>query len=579
MKTMQANYRLFLCMILLAGLLTACGNHAPKEAKYIPKDVSAVLVLDPQNLHDKLEKSGINMDTLINRLFNRGGVDSAGRTKFYDIRDAAGINWNDKIYFFSLQGSNENQATSIVLNLMGGLTDAKKFEAFLKKQPSLLNKTVQKEKDYSYIIISGESMLAWNESNVIGSVYHSNVKPYYDSVAMKFIVPEKANMEKELKGEVVKYFTQKESESLASIEAFGNMFKTKSDGYAFSSTNHYLSILGTMPLQLPKLEELVKDNYIASTLSFEDGKVVATATTYTNSFVSSILKKYAGPTVNLSLIENYPSENINMIMMASFNPEIFGGVLKQLEVEGLVNNFMEKTGFSSQDLYKTLKGDIAVVVSDLSLPTKDFKVKNDSTLIVERKPLGKMIFNAPVGDPIAFAKIMNKAVEMGYFTKNGSVYSAGKLMSFMGMYVHADEKNLIIASDSLTYAQYLSNKTKAVISNEALNMFRGKSAVAYFDIANTIKGFLNDQSGDYKNSLVTAKETFKDMIISSDNFDGSTLKGKFEIRLNNEKQNSLVTLTSLFTDIAVDMRMASKKEADLDEKIFPAGVPAIIRTN
>lgn len=566
-------------MILIAGLLTACGNHAPKEAKYIPKDVSAVLVLDPKILHDKLEKSGINMDTLINRLFNRGGVDSAGRTKFYDVRNAAGINWNDKIYFFSLQGSNENQATSIVLNLMGGLTDAKKFEAFLKKQPALLNKTVQKEKDYSYIIISGESMLAWNESNVIGSVYHSNVKPYYDSTAMKFIVPEKANMEKEMKSEVVKYFTQKESESLASIEAFGNMFKTKSDGYAFSSTNHYLSILGTMPLQLPKLEELVKDNYIASTLSFEDGKVVATATTYTNPFVSSILKKYAGPTVNLSLIENYPSENINMIMMASFNPEIFGGVLKQLEVEGLVNNFMEKTGFNSQDLYKTLKGDIAVVVSDLSLPTKDFKVKNDSTLIIERKPIGKMIFNAPVGDPVAFAKIMNKAVEMGYFTKNGSVYSAGKLMSFMGMYVHADEKNLIIASDSLTYAQYISNKTKTVISNEALNMFRGKSAIAYFDIANTIKGFLNDQSGDYKNSLVTAKETFKDMIISSDNFDGSTLKGKFEIRLNNEKQNSLVTLTSLFTDIAVDMRMASKKEDDLEEKMFPAGVPAIIRTN
>jgi hypothetical protein len=579
MKNIQPNFRLFLGMVLVAGLLTACGNHAPKEAKYIPKDVSAVLVLDPKSLHEKLEKSGINMDTLINRLFNRGGVDSAGRTKFYDVRDAAGINWNDKIYFFSLQGSTEKQAASTVLNLMGELTDAKKFETFLKKQPTFLNKTVQKEKTYSYIVISNESMVAWNETNVIGSVYHSEVKPYYDTVAMKFIVPEKANMEKEMKAEVDKYFTQKESESLASVDAFGNMFKTNSDGYAFSSTNRYLSILGTMPLQLPKLEELVKDNYVASTLSFEDGKVVATATTYTNPFVSSILKKYAGPTVNLSLIENYPSENINMIMMASFNPEIFGGVLKQLEVEGLVNNFMEKTGFSSQDLYKTLKGDIAVVVSDLSLPTKDLKVKNDSTLIVDRKPLGKMVFNAPVGDPVAFAKIMNKAVEMGYFTKNGSVYSAGKLMSFVGMYVHADDKNLIVASDSLTYAQYISHKTKAVISNDALNMFRGKSAIAYFDIANTIKGFLNNQNGDYKNSLVTAKETFKDMIISSENFDGSTLKGRFEIRLNNEKQNSLVTLTSLFTDIAVDMRMASKKEADLEEKMFPTGVPAIIRTN
>jgi hypothetical protein len=357
------------------------------------------------------------------------------------------------------------------------------------------------------------------------------------------------------------------------------MFQSKADGYAFSSTNRYLSILGAMPLQLPKLEELVKDNYIASTLSFEDGKIMATATTYTNPFVSSILKRYAGPTVNLSLIENYPSENINMIMMASFNPEIFGGILKQLEVEGLVNNFMEKTGFSSQDLYKTLKGDIAVVVSDLQMPSKDLKVKNDSTLSIEKKPLGKMVFNAPVGDPVAFAKIMNKGVELGYFTKSGTVYSAGNLMRFMGMYLHADEKNLIIASDSITYAQYISNKTKAVISNDALNMFKGKSAVAYFDIANTIKGFLSNQSGDYKNSLVTAKETFKDLIVSSENFDGNSLQGKFEIRLNNEKQNSLVTLTSLFTDIAVDMRMAAKKEAEAEEKMFPTGMPAIIRTN
>jgi hypothetical protein len=579
MKKIQFKTRFILGFILMAGLLTACSNHAPKEAKYIPKDASAVLVLDPKSLHDKLEKSGINMDTLINRLFQRNAVDTGDRAHFYEIKDGAGINWDSKIFFFALQNSGQTQSSSTAMNLMAGLSDATKFETFLKKQPFFLNKPVQKEKTYSYVLINSESMIAWNESNVIGSTIKSYIKPVYDTVAMKFIVPEKANMEKEMKAEVNKYFTQKESESLASVDAFGKMFQTKSDGYAFSSTNSYLSVLGTMPLQLPKLEELVKDNYVASTLSFEDGKIVATATTYTNPFVSSILKRYAGPTVNLSLIENYPSENINMIMMASFNPEIFGGVLKQLEIEGLVNNFMEKTGFSSQDLYKTLKGDIAVVISDLQMPSKDLKVKNDSTLSIERKPLGKMIFNAPVGDPVAFAKIMNKAVEVGYFSKKGTVYSAGKLMSFMGMYMHADEKNLIIASDSLTYAQYMSNKTKAVISNDALNMFRGKSAIAYFDIANTIKGFLNNQNGDYKNSLVTAKETFKDMIISSDNFDGTTLKGKFEIRLNNEKQNSLVTLTSLFTDIAVDMRMASKKEADAEEKMFPTGMPAIIRTN
>lgn len=577
MKNMQAPFRFFLGFILITGLLTSCNNPSPNEAKYIPKDASAVLVIDPKNLHDKLEKSGINMDTLINRLFQRNAVDTADRKHFYEIKDGAGINWESKIFFFGLQSTDQTNAS--VINLMAGLSDATKFETFLKKQSFFVNKAVQKEKGYSYILINNESMISWNESIVIGSSYQNKIKPIYDTVAMKFIVPEKANNEKEMKAEVYKYFNQKESESLSSVDAFGKMFQSKSDGYAFSSTNRYLSILGSMPLQLPKLEELVKDNYIASTLSFEDGKIVATATTYTNPFLSSILKRYAGPTVNLSLIENYPSENINMIMMASFNPEIFGGVLKQLEVEGLVNNFIEKTGFTSQELYKTLKGDIAVVVSDLQMPSKDLKVKNDSTLTFERKPLGKMIFNAPIGDPVAFAKIMNKAVELGYFSKNGSIYSAGKLMSFMGMYMRADDKNLIIASDSLTYVQYISNKNKAVISNDALNMFKGKSAIAYIDITNTIKGFLNNQNGDYKNSLVTAKETFKDLIISSDNFDGNSLKGKFEIRLNNEKQNSLVTLTSLFTDIAVDMRMASKKVSENEEKIFPTGIPGIIRTN
>jgi len=157
---------------------------------------------------------------------------------------------------------------------MAGISDAAKFEAFLKKLPTLQQKAVEKEKAYSYMLVNSSTMIAWNESNVIGTSYHSKIKPYYDTINMKFIVPEKANTEKEMKAEVAKYFTQKESESLASVEPFGKMFKTKSDGYVFSSTNRYLSVLGSMPLQLPKLEELVKDNYLCSTLSLKMEKLL-----------------------------------------------------------------------------------------------------------------------------------------------------------------------------------------------------------------------------------------------------------------------------------------------------------------
>jgi len=79
--------------------------------------------------------------------------------------------------------------------------------------------------------------------------------------------------------------------------------------------------------------------------------------------------------------------------------------------------------------------------------------------------------------------------------------------------------------------------------------------------------------------MKTAKETFKDIIGTSDNFDGKSIKGTFEIRMQNEKQNSLVTLTSLITDIAVDMRVAARRQKEMEEKMFPGGFPAIIRTN
>lgn len=576
---MQNKFRFLLSAFVVAILFSACNNGAPKEARFIPKDISAVLAMDPKIMQDKLEKAGIGMDTLLNQLFKRHAVDTIEKMKLYTLRDSAGIDWNAKIFLFAVQKKGSQNPDATVINLMGGLKDAAKFEAYIKTQNGFGDKKIQKEKNYSYLIINPEAMIAWNETNLIGTKYHSPIKPYYDSVAMKFVVPEKTNTEAAMKIEVNRYFSQKESESLASVDAFGNMFKSKSDAYAFSSTNSYLSVLNAMPLQLPKLEELLKDNYMASTLSFDEGRIVATTTTYTNPLVSSILKKYAGPTVNLSLIENYPSDNINMILMASFNPEMFGGILKQLEVEGLVNNFMEKMGFSSQDLYKSLKGDIAVVVSDLSTPSKEIKVKDDSTLSFGRRPVGKMILTAPIGDSVSFHKIMNKAVDMGYFVKQGSEFKAGKLMNFLGMYVHADDKNFIIASDSITYTQYIAHKTKSVVSNEALNMFKGKSTVFYFDIANTIKGFMKDSEGDYKNSMSSAKNTFKDLIASSENFDGTTIKGKLEIRLNNEKQNSLVTLTSLFTDIAVDMRMAARKQNQEETRIFPSGVPAIIRTN
>jgi hypothetical protein len=79
--------------------------------------------------------------------------------------------------------------------------------------------------------------------------------------------------------------------------------------------------------------------------------------------------------------------------------------------------------------------------------------------------------------------------------------------------------------------------------------------------------------------MITAKNTVKDIMGSSENFSGGSIKAVFEVRMQNEEQNSLVTLMSLFTNIAVDARVQAKREKEMDQKLFPTGVPGVIRAN
>ncbi|MCW3087448.1 MAG: hypothetical protein JWQ78_834 [Sediminibacterium sp.] len=572
---MKQLVRSSLLILVVAATMVSCKNNTPREAKYIPKDAGFVLAVDPQQMQDKLQKGGISIDTLINKVFRHDSSDAKDRAKFEDVRDNAGIDWSEKFFLFMLQKKSADSSQSFVFSALGSLKDAGKLEAFLKKHDELKGKEIRKEKDYSYLVTGAGSILAWNDKQVIATMFTPEGRAYYDTVEMTFKKPAPVNVDEAMKQEVNRYFTQKVSESLADVDIFTGMFKEKADGYAFTSANASLAGLSMMPFQIPRLEELLKDNYSASTLSFEDGKIVAKSTTYTNPLLGSVLKQYSGPVVDLSLIENYPSDHINGVVLAAFNPEIVGGLLKQLEVEGLVNTFLQKTGLSSQELYKALKGDIAIVVSDLGMTQIEPQAKQDEKSMMHHKALGKMILNAPVGDKASFAKVMDKAVELGYLVKHDNAYSASGMLAFTGIFIHADDKNLVVASDSLTYVQYMAKTTKANLNKEVLDRLKGKSTAFYFDIANTLNGFISDSTGHFNQSLRTARTTFKDVIATSDNFDGKSIKATFEVRMQDEKQNSLVTLTSLFTDIAVDMRVQAKKEREL----FPAGVPAIIRTN
>lgn len=576
---MKNIMRTFAGLLLLSLSLSACKTNVPKEARLIPKDASVVMILDPQQLQDKLQKGGISVDTLIGRVFKSDSVDSKDKAVFDELRTNAGMDWSEKLFFFLTQKSFPDQSTGLAATVIASLKDQAKLEAFLKKQPELKDKPIQKEKEFSYMLPHKEMMVAWNEKQVIVMHYSHIAKPVYDSATMQFKQPTTVNIDAEMKQAMTRSFTQPKSESMADVTAFSDMFKDKADGYMFASSNGFIDQLNSMPFQIPKLEELLKDNYNTATLNFEEGKVTAKMNNYVNPLLGSVLKQYAGPTVDLSLIDHYPSSSIDGFWVTAFNPELIGGLLKQLEVEGLANQYLQKTlGFTCEDLYKSIKGDIAMVVSDVSMGGVEPQMKTDERSMIRKKPWGKMLFNATVGDKVRFRKLMDTAVAHGLVVKENNVYKMKPLVrSFV--YMVADDNNLIVASDSLTYAQYVSKSAKAAINPDVLSRFKGKTTAFYLDLLTLLGGFPKDTAANYDRSINTARQTFKDVIATAENFDGKSIKSTFELRLQNEKQNSVVTLTSLITNIAIDMRVAARKERETEEKLFPGGVPAIIRTN
>ncbi len=565
---MKTSTQYLLMLVLLTSLLVSCKNNTPKEARLIPKGALAVLTLDAYSLKDKLKEDGITIDTMLSKIFEKDSTGKRDRKIIENLRASAGINWKEKIHFFVVKKKAADNSDVTIMNVLASISDSSKLSSFIKLSDYSSNKNIQKEKDFSYLDNKNNRLLAWDKEHLIAMFYNHPVKPYYDTIKMKFIIPEKENSLKEMLAEATKLFTQSAAESIVSVKGFSEMFETKAEGYVFSSSNNLLANFTGMPFQLPKLEELVNGNYLAATLSFENGKIIAKSTVFTNPMLSGILAKYAGPTVNLSLLENYPSQNINAIMMASFNPSIFEGTLKQLEVEGLLNEFLKKSGISSGDFYGALKGDIAVIVSDLGFNAND-----------PQKRIGKMIMYIPIGKKEHFKKLMDKAVEMGTVQKKGNEYRGGDLVKTMGLFMVANDQNFIIASDSSIYTEYIIKTKKVVINQAALGYFKGKSTVIYVDIANTLNSFIKDSTNSFYNSIVTAKNTIKDVIGSSANYSSGSIKSIVELRMQNEKQNSLVTLVSLFTNIAVDVRQQAKRDKELEEKMFASGIPAVIRAN
>ncbi|MCA6475550.1 MAG: hypothetical protein IM541_06855, partial [Chitinophagaceae bacterium] len=322
------------------------------------------------------------------------------------------------------------------------------------------------------------------------------------------------------------------------------------DGYLFTSSNSSVEALKKTPFNLPQLEELLKDNYTAATLHFEQGNMRIQSTNYFNPTLSSLLRQYAGPVVNWSLVNDYPEGEINMLALASFQPALIGGILQHLELKSFVDNFLSKSGLTLDEALKAIKGEIAVVASDLSVQEPDPMKRKDELTLQTGLPGGKLLIRLPVGEKASYLKLMETGVKNGWLVKKGTTYSSAPEFSALGTFLIADEQNIYITSDSSVYNNYLAaaGKKNKFLNSTQFQSYNAASTLFYLNIASTIRGLTKaDDSYTFHQATSIIASTVKEMTITSDNFDGKSVHNNLEVTMQDAKTNSLVSLTKMMS--------------------------------
>ena len=539
---MKNKFSLFtaICFAMLA--FAACEKPVSQLAIYVPKDASAVFTIDTKAIMDKIASSGITIDSLANMLTKNNDEFAL---HWNDIKNS-GINLNKPLYAFVKQTNSIQQGNIQSSGIIAEIDDAKKIEAFLKKEK--VGADVLSGGKYQYIALGDDYVAGWTDKIlIISNVSGGNASPG------KYSTGEGTLSQLQL----TTLFTQNESASIASLGEFRDMLAKPGDIHFFTNASMNLGNMGM--LGMTKANALLQGTYSEGAINFDKGKIIASGETHYNKTLTDILDKYPSKEINLDMIKSYP-DTLSGFGIIAFNPKVLVDILHYLGFDMMADGFTSNMGFTTTDVVNAFSGDIAVM----------FSPRSDKTMGMMPHTPG-FLLSIAIGDKTAFDKVLNGLLNKQILTKNGDEYQLG-LAGGHGFVIETGNNNLFISSSDELIKAYQSGSKNALpadVEKEVSN----KSMAVYVDI-NTL---LNNKSA--KDSSVNihlrdshyifnisqaAKATFKNLIATTDKSDGKSITGNFELNFVNTNENSLASLVK-FISIAHEEEMKHKN----DPQMFP----------
>lgn len=508
---MRNKFLLFAFASIFLITISSCKQKVSQLALYVPKDATAVFVVDAKAITNKISSSGITLDSLAN-MFNKNN----NGLHWNDIQNS-GIDLTKPFLVFSKQNNSMQSGKAQSFGLIAQVADKSKLELFLKKQTA--GAQTKPDTKYQYVDFGNGSVAGWNNDVLIISGVTSGTNSTVD--------------ETQSHQQLTALFAQTETNSVASITEFKDMMKKTGDIHFWSNSS---ASLGAIPaLGMTKMSSLFEDTYTEGTIDFENGKAAATAETHFNKTLSGILEKYPSKKIDKSMISRYP-EPVNGFGIVAFNPKVLVDILQYLGFDTMADGYTSQMGFTTADIVNAFSGDIAIIFSDLKMEDNEAPQMPG----MQMKERGKFLLSIAVSDKAAFDKVIKGLVNKNVLSKNGDQYQLG-MFGGHNFIIEITNQNLFIASDDALIKAYEAGSSKAGLSNDIEKEINNKSMAMYVDIAAMMQKTNSSDTASLK-VMQAAQATFLNVIGSTDKSNDKTTKGNLELNFVDQNENSLASL-------------------------------------
>lgn len=517
---MKNKFLIFIAATACIFFAFSCHQKETELARFIPKDASMVFIVDAKSVTDKINASGITIDSLAN-LFNK---DDKGM-HWSDLKNS-GIDLDKSFFVFAKETSSMQTGKTGSFGLVAEVKDKNAVENFFKKQSN--NTDVKSENKYHYLSLSKGIIAGWNDAVVIISGVSNGAKNNIDDTLSR--------------KQLTALFAQEKSNSVASIDEFNNMLKKTGDMHFWINPSGSLNALPM--LGMTKINELFEGTYTEGVIDFEKGKAIASAESHINKTLGDIIKKYPSREIKKEMITNFPGA-LNAFGVVSFNPKVLLDVLHFLGFDMMANNYITQLGFSLNDVMNAFSGDIAFMFARSAGNSTGSITTHSSDFLVSLQ----------IGDKAAFDKVINGLMNKNLLSKNGDQYQLG-IAGGHGFIIETTNNTLVIASGDALIKSYIAGNNKTAIPADVEKEINNKSMAIYVDINSILnKTSITDTSGRKISDL--AQQTFKNIIATTDKGDAKSITSNFELNFINPNENSLSSLVK-FMAVAHDEEIKHK---------------------